>query len=206
MTCAELDIVLCDYLDGALDAPARVTERRELEQHLSSCAACAELARDARAAVAFIDRAADVEPPPALVTRMFEIPARKQPRAGGGVRNWFHNLLQPVLQPKVVMGFSLTILSFAMMARCVGVPEKRLSAADLNPVKVWGALDDRLHRSWERTVMYYESIRFVYQVQSKLREWQEKQDEQSPPAPAPPDRKTDQKTDQKNDEKRLQTH
>ena len=152
MTCADLEILLCDYLDGALDAPVRAAERRELEQHLASCPACAELAGDAQAAVAFMDRAAIVDPPHALLTRMFEIPGRKPLRPGRGARNWLHSLLEPVLQPKVVMGFSLTILSFAMMARCAGVPERRLSAADLNPVKVWGSLDDRAHRSWERTV------------------------------------------------------
>lgn len=200
MTCADVEILLCDYLDGSLDAPVRAAERREFEQHVASCRACEELARDAQAAVAFMDRAAAVEPPHALVTRMFDIPARKPPLPGSGARNWLHNLLRPVLQPKVVMGFSLTILSFAMMARCAGVPERRLSAADLNPVKVWGSLDDRAHRSWERTVKYYESIRFVYQVQSKLREWQEQQDDPSA-APAA-ERKTDVK-DVKNDEKRL---
>ena len=83
MTCANFEIALCDYLDGTL-APA---EKAEVEQHLSTCAACAELARDAGAAIAFMERVADVEPPPELVTRMFAIPG--MPRGAGlGARGY----------------------------------------------------------------------------------------------------------------------
>src|SRR5205807_6917955 len=66
MNCAELEALICDYVDGTL-APA---QRTELESHLAECPACAELARDSAAAIAFIDRAADVEPPPELITRI----------------------------------------------------------------------------------------------------------------------------------------
>ena len=96
MTCANFEIALCDYLDGTL-APA---EKAEVEQHMSTCASCAELARDAGAAIAFIERVADVEPPPELVTRMFAIPGMPEARASirRGIRSWFRNLMQPMLQ------------------------------------------------------------------------------------------------------------
>jgi len=45
-------------------------------------------------------------------------------------------------------------------------------------VKIWAALDDRAHRAWERTVKFYESIRFVDEIRSRLREWTEQQEEQ----------------------------
>ena len=51
-------------------------QKSALEAHLAGCAACAELARDAAAAVAFMERAAVVEAPPELVTRiLFEMTA-----------------------------------------------------------------------------------------------------------------------------------
>ncbi len=107
MTCAHLEIALCDYLDGTLAA----AEMAEVERHLSECAACAEMARDAGAAMAFIERVADVEPPPQLVTRMFAIPGMREARVSvrRGIRGWFRNLVQPILQPRMVMGLSLTI-------------------------------------------------------------------------------------------------
>jgi anti-sigma factor RsiW len=148
MTCANFEIALCDYLDGTL-APA---EKAAVEQHLSTCASCAELARDARAAMAFMERVADVEPPPELVTRMFAIPGLPEARASmrTGIRSWFRNLMQPMLQPRMVMGLSLTILFFGMMVRCAGIPERKLTAADLDPARVWAGAEDRVQRGWER--------------------------------------------------------
>jgi anti-sigma factor RsiW len=181
MTCAQLEIALCDYLDGTLAS----AEKAEVEQHLSLCAACAELARDAGAAIAFMERVADVEPPPELVTRMFAIAGTREARASlvrTGFRGWIRNLMHPMLQPRMVMGLSLTILFFGMMARCAGIPERRLSAADLDPARVWAGLDDRVHRVWERSVKFYENLRFVYQIQSRLREWREQQDQDNAPA------------------------
>jgi hypothetical protein len=187
MTCAQMEIALCDYLDGTL-APA---EKAEVERHLSTCTGCAELARDAGAAIAFMERAADVEPPPELVTRMFAIPALRETRTvRGGLRGWLNRLVQPVLQPRMVMGLSLTILFFGMMVRCAGIPEKRLSASDLNPTHVWVGIEDRVHRGWERSVKFYENLRFVYQIQSRVREWREQQEpENAAPAENPDERR-----------------
>ncbi len=182
MTCANFEIALCDYLDGTLGA----AERAELERHLAGCAACAELARDAGAALSFLERVAEVEPPPELVTRLFTIaqmPEAKT-RVRRGIRGWFERLFQPMLQPRMVMGFSLTILFFGMMARCAGIPGKRLNPADLEPGHVWAGVEDRVERGWERSVKFYESLRFVYQIQSRLREWREQQEQDTATAPA----------------------
>ena len=74
MNCADFEILICDYVDGTLTA-----ERKSaVERHLAQCPACAELARDSAAAVAFMERAAEVEPPPELITRiLFEAPWSK---------------------------------------------------------------------------------------------------------------------------------
>ncbi len=179
MTCANLEIALCDYLDGTLTA----AEKADVEEHLSTCSACVQQVSDARAALAFMERVADVEAPPELVTRMFAIPGTPQARLAvpSGIRGWFHNLIQPMLQPRMVMGLSLTILFFGMMARRAGIPERKLSAGDLDPARVWTGVEDRVHRGWERSVKFYENLRFVYQIQSRLREWREQQQDSTPP-------------------------
>jgi hypothetical protein len=186
MTCAEFEILLCDYLDGTLDAPVR----RDVEEHQAQCASCAEFARDVSAAVAFMERVAEVEPPPELLTRItFEIPA------GGGVkkagfRSWLSGWMQPLLQPKFAMGMAMTILSFSMLGRLAGIEVRQLKPQDLHPANVWTAVDNRVHRTWERAVKYYENLRLVYEVQTRLQEWtgQEEEDrkgrpeEENPPA------------------------
>jgi hypothetical protein len=73
------------------------------------------------------------------------------------------------------MGMALTILSFSMLAPFVS-PARQLTQADLNPGQIWATLDNRAHRVWERTVKSYESIRFIYQIRSRLNEWQEQQE------------------------------
>jgi len=134
MTCANFEIALCDYLDGTL-APA---EKAEVEQHLSTCASCAELARDARAAIAFMERAADVEPPPELVTRMFAIPSLPEARASmrTGILSWFRNLMQPVLQPPQTDGvpFRNHTRTLNRKSALVSAPTGHTSAQRRQPV------------------------------------------------------------------------
>jgi anti-sigma factor RsiW len=178
MTCAELEILICDYVDGTLGPDARTT----VTQHLVDCRSCAELAHDAAAAVGFMERAAAVEPPPELMTRLlFQPPWANSRTAATGIRNWFRKILHPVLQPRFAMGMAMTILSFAMLARFV-TPARQLRAADLAPAQVWAGLEDRVYRSWQRSVKFYESLKVVYQIQSKLRDWQQQQEEEPKPA------------------------
>jgi anti-sigma factor RsiW len=193
MTCAQFEVALCDYLDGTLGA----ADKAEFERHRDGCAACAELAHDAGAALNFLERVADVEPPPELVTRLFAIAQTPEAKARvrRGVVGWFQRLVQPMLQPRMVMGLSLTILFFGMMARCAGIPGKRFSQADLDPAHVWAGVEDRVQRGWERSVKFYENLRFVYQIQSRLREWREQQDQDASSAPA-----------ETTDERRLPVH
>jgi anti-sigma factor RsiW len=173
MNCADLETLLCEYIDGTL-APEPKTE---LEQHLARCAGCAELARDAAAAAEFLQRVEAVEPPPELLTRiLFELPSGhharpRQPNALSRLaRKWF----QPVLQPRFAMGFAMTILSFSLLGRFAGISPRQLTLDDLRPAKIWQAADDRIYRAWQRTVKFYENLRFVYEIQQQLREWNQK--------------------------------
>lgn len=177
MKCADVEIILCDYVDGTL-APARKTE---LEAHLAGCSECAEMAKDVADAVRFMERVADVEPPPDLANRILAKTMSGEAGAVGsvrGFRGWVSAFFAPILQPRLVMGMALTVLSFSMMARCAGVPARPLRQGDLEPARIWAAVDDQANRMWVRSVKFYESLRFVYEAQSRLREWAEQQEEE----------------------------
>lgn len=176
MTCAELEPLICDYADGTLSPELRA----EVERHLAGCAACAETARDAAAVMGFIGRAADVEAPPELVTRILFDPPWAQPRPHSGRGFWsrWRPIWQPVLQPRLAMGMAMTILSFAMLVRFVA-PIRQLTPKDVDPAAVWRTLDDRVYRAWQRTVKFYESMRLVYQIQTTVQEWQQQQDSEA---------------------------
>jgi hypothetical protein len=165
MNCAEIEILICEYVDGTL-APAG---RAEVERHLSGCPTCAEMARDAAAAVQFMGRAAEVEPPPELLSGiLFHSPWRKY-KAG-----WWWKPFNALLQPKFAMSMALTILSISMVVPKVVRP---LEPKDLAPAQVWGAIEDRAYRLWARTQKFYDNLKFVYQIQTTLREWQQRSQE-----------------------------
>jgi anti-sigma factor RsiW len=178
VNCADVEILLADFVDGTLRGDAASA----LEAHLAGCAACSQLARDSAEAVSFMERAAVVEAPPELVTRiLFEVtagPSRAVIKPSL-VRRLFGKWLEPVLQPRVAMSMALTILSFAIIGRSTHV--RQLTPSDLDPVKVFTAAEDRVVRWYNRGVKYYESMRVVYEIQTRLKEWAEEQ----PAQPAP---------------------
>lgn len=175
VNCEQFEVLLADYIDGALAADVR----EDFVRHLESCPACAAYAAEVESAVSFMDIAAEVEPPPALTSKIleathegwdFKLRAR-------GVRGWINRTFAPVLKPRFVMGAMMTMMSLTMLSRCAGDPNKPLSAKDLDPVQLWASLDDRTHRLWDRTVKGYESMRLVYEIKTQLNEWKQQQAE-----------------------------
>jgi len=189
--CGDIEILLADYVDGSLHGE----QKSAVEAHLATCQACAELARDSAAAVGFMERAAGVDAPPELVTRLlFEVTAGPSRLAvkPSLARRLFGKWLEPVLEPRYAMSMAMTVLSLAMVFKVAGISPRQLTAADLDPVKVWNSAEDRATRLWERGMKYYESLRVVFEIQAQLREWSDDPnadaaaaETQSAPAQAP---------------------
>ena len=166
MNCSDIEILLAEYVDGTLEAGPKSA----VESHLATCEGCRELAEDAASAVAFMERAASVEAPPELLTRiLFQAPAMKPTLArrlfGRALGGW----IEPVLQPKLAMGMGVAALSFFMLRPGV----RQLRPSDLDPVKVWTAAENRASRVWERGVKSYENLRLVYEIETRLSEWRD---------------------------------
>jgi anti-sigma factor RsiW len=151
MRCAELEILLADYLDGAVSG----AKKAAVEEHLAGCSSCAELARDAAGAVAFMDRAATVEVPRGMVARILADDRIKLRRS------WAERLLgfvsqfgrRFVWQPRLAMGVAMMVLSIAMLGR------------------MWGPAENQVHRAWDRTVKQYENLPLISEIQSQLEDW-----------------------------------
>jgi anti-sigma factor RsiW len=157
ITCSEFEILLADYLDGTLAAD----EKAGIEEHRNGCASCAELALDAAGAVAFIERAASVDAPTALVSRIL-LEVDSGTNRSVAKLSWIERLLGRrggfMLQPRFAMGMAMAVISLAMVGR------------------FWGAAASGVERSWDRTVKGYENLQIVYDVQTQLEEWaQERQ-------------------------------
>jgi hypothetical protein len=194
MTCAELEILLCDYVDGTL----RGEEKTALESHLAGCSACAELAKDVAGVTAFIETVAPAEPPAELLTRILhDLPSgRPATEKRSWWRKWFGGWVHGILQPRYVMGMAMTVLSISMIAKFAHIEPRQLRPSDLDPVKIWASIDDRTHRIWDRTVKYYDNLRLVIEIQSRLKEWTDQEQAQSiSPARKPGDEGSKQKAE-----------
>jgi Putative zinc-finger len=176
MNCAEFENLLADYIDGTLGQ----TERRTLEEHTAACASCREFMSDVTGAVAFLKRADPVLPPPELITRIaYQAPAGRSGERLERQGIWSkitYVWLEPLLRPRFAMGMAMTILSFAMLQRCTGIQVQRIQPADLSPIRIWDGVEDKAFRVKDRAVKYYENIRFVYQIETRLKDLQEQQE------------------------------
>lgn len=169
--CQASEAALCDYVNGTLTAELR----EQLETHLSACPACQTYLSDIQDALGVLRDAEEIEVPPVLVNRiLFQIPAKES-----GLRGWLGRFFEPMRQPRFVMGAMMTVLSLAMMTRCAGVPNRSLTQADVDPVKIFGAFEDRVHRTWDRGVKAYESIRLVYEIRSRVHDWRQQEEQDS---------------------------
>jgi hypothetical protein len=170
MNCAEFESIVADYLDGTLGS----TERAAVEQHASTCGACHEFLQEVSGAVAFLGQAEEVLPPPELVTRLAYLAPVGRTRRPFESQGLFSRLttqwLQPILQPRLVMGMAMTVLSFAMLERCTGIQVQHIQPSDLSPARVWDGVEDKALRVKDRAVKYYENIRLVYEVETRLKD------------------------------------
>jgi hypothetical protein len=191
MNCAEFESILADYLDGTLAN----SERAAIELHAAECAACGTFMGEVSHGASLLKSLEPVEPPPALITRIaYQAPFGRvrdpfEPQTAWSkfVTKW----LRPVLQPRLVMGMAMTVLSFTMLERCSGVRVERVQPADLNPLRVWGAMEMKAVRVKDRMLKNYENLRVVYEVEARLRDLQRQQEnnEKAAKAPAPKDKK-----------------
>ena len=177
INCAEFEVLLADSKDGALALPGREAERSAFAQHLESCEACAAMAEEVRSAMAFMEVAADPEPPQELVGKILHATNSgwQLKLRSPGIRGWINRKFAPILQPRFVFGAMLTIMSMTMLTRCAGGSKSTLTAADLDPTRIWTQLDSRGHRVWDRAVKGYESMRLVYEIRNQISDWNAQQ-------------------------------
>ena len=177
MKCPEFESILADYIDGTLSN----TERAAVELHAAECAPCGAFMAEVTHGISLIATMGEIEPPPELITRLaFQAPIGRVrgPFERSSIWSRFsQKWLQPVLQPKFVMGAAMMLLSFTMLSRCTGTRVERVQPADLNPVRVWGGMEGKTVRMKDRMLKYYENLRVVYEVEARLRDLQRQQDD-----------------------------
>ncbi|HWR13263.1 MAG TPA: zf-HC2 domain-containing protein [Terriglobales bacterium] len=197
MQCAEFDALLADALDGSLGG----TKRIRFDAHRASCPACSAMFAEVEAGMGWLKELPEVEPPAGFVQRVLiatsgaPSPARTEAPKSWTER-WRDRIpasLRPVwgtvMQPRFAMSFAMAFFSITLVLNVAGIRLSTLKQVDLRP----SAIVRGYYETSGRLVKYYENIRFVYELETKVRDLKR--------AATTPEDKPDQKKDQSNDKK-----
>ena len=191
MQCVEFEALLADALDVTLPG----TTLAAFTAHRQECPACAAMFEQAAAGMHWLKGLEDIEPPKHLVHNILAQTigsvAEKSIQAAPADGSWLEKLkariapvFAPVMTPRFAMSFGMAFFSITMLANILGVHASDLKHLDLSVKGV-----QRTYYSTEaRVVRYYENIRLVYEIESRVRDLRraatpEKQEETAPKSP-----------------------
>ena len=181
MQCHEFDTLLTDAIDGILSGD----KLGRFQAHAQSCAACGPLFAEAQAGRNWLKELTEVEPPVSLVTNILASTtgvdtqrlrvnvAKPQPRSSWleKAQAWASGAMVPVWatvrQPRFAMSFGMAFFSLSVALSLAGVKLSDLRSMDLRPT----AIKHRYYEASGKVVKYYENIRFVYESESRVREF-----------------------------------
>jgi hypothetical protein len=171
--CSEFDALLSQAIDGTLSG-----ERLEaFEAHGRTCQLCGPMLRDAEAGRSWLKSLEEVEPPAHLVNNILLATSgvavgKATARATWGERigRWIDTILSPVVavarQPRFAMSFGMAFFTLSVTLSIAGVRLSDIRHIDLRP----SAVRRTYYETQGRVVKYYENIRFVYEIESRVRQ------------------------------------
>ena len=179
MQCSEFDGLLSDALDQQLSG----AKLESFQAHARTCSLCGPLLSEAEAGQHLLKSLAEVEPPVNLVHNILAstvgidtgrlrstTAAQREPSFLDRLRAFADRLASPVFglirQPRFAMSFGMAFFSLTFAMSVAGVKVGDLKQADLRP----SALKRTYYTTTGRIVKYYENIRFVYQIESRVRD------------------------------------
>ncbi len=202
MQCHEFETLLADAIDGVLTGAG--LDRFQAHAHV--CGVCGPLLAEAEAGRNWLKGLTEVEPPASLVnnilasttgvdTQRLRVAVRSpQPQI-----SWWERMQASVLepiwatvrQPRFAMSFGMAFFALSVTLAVAGVKPSDLRQVSLRP----SAIRLAYYHTQARVVRYYENVRIVYEVESRVREIKRTV------APAEPGRKESRpaKKDDKND-------
>jgi hypothetical protein len=205
--CSEFEALLSDALDTDFrDNQGRLSSalRERFEAHRRVCSICGPLFADVQAGQQWLRSLEPVEPPVHLVhnilaatsgvvsTRPLTAADGRTTPFGERLRERWDSFFTPlaafVRQPRFVMSFGMIFFSFSLGLSAFGVKPSDVAKVDLRPSALRHAYND----AQIKVVKYYDNIRFVYEIESKVRELKRAN---TPAEPAPEQPKEDRKND-----------
>ena len=174
MQCNEFEALLFDALDRHLTG----ANEERFRAHARVCAKCGPMFAEIEAGQHWLRSLAEVEPPANLVNSILaattgissyqlQQTAAHKTSLGERIREWVDSLLTPVWstvrQPRFAMSFGMAFFSLSVALSMAGV---KRSDIPLNRTELRRAY----YTTTARVVKYYENIRLVYEIESRVQE------------------------------------
>lgn len=178
LDCSEWEALLVDALGGTLSA----TESAAFETHREGCLACAQLMEEAKRGsewLSFLEAEPDV--PQDLVGRILAqtsgtelVPSTPLAVAGETAASvppgWLPGLERHAAQSRWMMTAAMAFFSIAFTLNLTGVRLNGFHLSDLKPAAIASSLTRQFYVADAHLVRYYDNLRFVYELESRVRE------------------------------------
>jgi hypothetical protein len=176
LDCEAWETLLADALDGVLS----VNDEAVFTTHTQDCAACAEMLAQAKQGQEWL-RFLHEEPqaPADLVTKILgRTSGAMLPQlavAGGSIQPAVPHLAQMAVRrafrdTRLLMTVAMAFFSIALTLNLAGVNLKGVRLADLKPSALQTTVARQFYGAKKQMVSYYENLRLVYELESRMRE------------------------------------
>jgi hypothetical protein len=190
MQCAQVEALLAEILDGTLQG-ATLTS---FEAHQQSCASCRTMVDEARAGMHWLSALDEAEPPRNLVHNILAqtigaLPSEHAPAKPRG-EGWLEKIkgrlapiFAPIATPRFAMSMGMAFFSVTLLLGIAG-----FHFAD---VRHWDVSSKGIRRTYyeaqARVMRYYENMRVVYEIESRVRDLRRAgtRDQNAQPQPQP---------------------
>jgi putative zinc finger protein len=199
--CGQWETLLADALDGLL-SPA---DEAIFAAHMAVCPACTELFEESRRGrewLGFLATEPDV--PEGLLDKILAQTGPGQVAGYGLVpgssnvlpmpqpwqRPGFMGQVRRFAEPRLLMTAAMAFFSIALTLNLTNVRLSSLRLSDLRPASIRSFMERRITMASTPIIRYYDHLRFVYEVESRMRELRrttesEDSNQQRPKEPAP---------------------
>jgi len=206
--CGQWETLLVDAMDGLL----RPEDETTFADHMATCPSCAEMFEQVRRGREWLEfLAPEPEVPAYLLERILvetghgKLDPSKLVVAGGPAgglgaesnvltmtpawqRPGFAGRMRRFAEPRLLMTAAMAFFSIALTLSMTGVRISSIKMADLRPASVRSLLEKRIMTASTPIIRYYDHLRFVYEVESRMRELRrstESEQDQSKPQSQP---------------------
>lgn len=171
MQCSDFDLLLTEAIDGQLTGDQLV----RFERHKSSCPSCSAMFADVTAGANWLSQVEDVEPPKHLVHNILvatsgvteSVTAKAERLEKLSFSERLRSVIWPVFAPVFTARFATTAAgAFFAITVTLAASGVKLTHLDFSTK----GLSRSYYATEARAVKYYENIRLVYEIESRVKE------------------------------------